>query len=201
MTPPAFRQLIGLSPSEVSASSGNTALVVIDAQGTYNTGAPLAISGIDAAQGVIAQLVDKYRKANAPVIWIQHDAGDAPIFNLKDASGDFIGDLRPQDGEKIIVKKAPSSFTGTDLHDTLQSQGIKQIVLTGYMAHVCVTGTARSGMENGYDVVIVKDAIGDRDIPSSDGKSTVSAATLVDVVSHELADAIGTVVQSVDVKA
>jgi hypothetical protein len=56
-------------------------------------------------------------------------------------------------------------------------------------------------MEFGYDVVVVKDAIGDRDIPSSDGQSTVSASTLVDVVCHELADAIGTVDQSVDVKA
>lgn len=66
---------------------------------------------------------------------------------------------------------------------------------------VCVTGTARSAMELGYDVVVVKDAVGDRDIPSSDGSTTVTASTLVDVVCHELADAIGTVVQSADVKA
>ena len=56
-------------------------------------------------------------------------------------------------------------------------------------------------MEHGYDVVIVKDGIGDRDIPSSDSQSTVSASTLVDVVCHELGDAIGTIVHSVDVKA
>ncbi|KAK4049118.1 hypothetical protein OIO90_005588 [Microbotryomycetes sp. JL221] len=201
MSPTSFRQLIGLSPSQVSASSGQTALIVVDAQGTYNSGAPLAITGIDAAQKTIAQLVTKYREAKAPVIWIQHDAGDAPIFNLKDASGDFIGDLRPNDGEKIIVKKAPSSFTATDLDETLKKHGIKQIVLTGYMAHVCITGTARSGMEHGYDVVVVKDAIGDRDVPSYDGKSVVSASTLVDTVCHELGDAIGTIVQSVEVKA
>lgn len=154
---------------------------------------------------------------------MQHTAGDgAPIFNLKDASGDFIGDLRPQDNEKIIVKQAPSSFTGTDLHETLQKLKTKQVVLTGYMAHgemarsrpeprvrahperhfaVCVTGTARSAMEHQYDTVIVKDAIGDRDVPSADGKSVVEAKTLVDVVCHELADAIGTVVHTSDVKA
>lgn len=28
-----------------------------------------------------------------------------------------------------------SSFTGTDFHEYLQSKGIKQVVLTGYMAH------------------------------------------------------------------
>lgn len=28
-----------------------------------------------------------------------------------------------------------NSFTKTDLHEHLQSKGIKQVVLTGYMAH------------------------------------------------------------------
>lgn len=37
-------------------------------------------------------------------------------------------------------------------------------------------------MEHGYDVVVVKDAIGDRDIPSLDGKSTTTASTLVEIV-------------------
>lgn len=64
-----------------------------------------------------------------------------------------------------------------------------------------MTGTARSAMELGYDVVIVKDAIGDRDIPSADGKSVVKAATLVTTVCDELADAIGTVIHAAEVKA
>jgi hypothetical protein len=55
-------------------------------------------------------------------------------------------------------------------------------------------------MEHGYDVVIVKDAIGDRDVPSVDGKSVVSASYLVDAVCSELADAIGTIVQSSEIK-
>lgn len=54
-------------------------------------------------------------------------------------------------------------------------------------------------MEHGYDVIIVKDAIGDRDIPSADGKSVVSAATLVGTVCDELADAIGTVIQASEI--
>lgn len=68
------------------------------------------------------------------------------------------------------------------------------------MSHVCVTGTARSAMELGYDVVIVKDAIGDRDVPSHDGKSTVKADDIVQMVCHELGDAIGTVIESKDIK-
>jgi hypothetical protein len=65
---------------------------------------------------------------------------------------------------------------------------------------VCVTTTARAAMEHGYDVVIVKDAIGDRDIPSLDGKSTTKAETLVEGVCTELNDFFGTVLQAKDIK-
>ncbi|KAK4702973.1 hypothetical protein P7C70_g3246, partial [Phenoliferia sp. Uapishka_3] len=211
VAPKSFRALIGLSPSTVTASSGSTALIIIDAQGTYAPSGGLAISGVEAAQKEIAGLVSVYRKnasydrdsqAGAPVIWVQHTAGSgAPVFNPDNESFDFIGDVRPKEGEEIIVKQAPSSFTGTTLHETLTKLGAKQIVLTGYMAHVCVTGTARSAMELGYDVIIVRDAIGDRDIPSADGKSVVTAASLVNTVCDELADAIGTVILSSEVKA
>ncbi|KAL8276746.1 hypothetical protein RQP46_010855 [Phenoliferia psychrophenolica] len=202
VAPKSFRTLIGLSPSTVTASAAGTALVIIDAQGTYAPTGGLAISGVEAAQKEIAGLVATYRKAGAPVIWVQHTAGaGAPVFNPDNETFDFIGDVRPKAGEEIIVKQAPSSFTGTTLQEHLQKHSIKQLVLTGYMAHVCVTGTARSAMELGYDVIIVRNAIGDRDIPSADGKSVVSAATLVNTVCDELADAIGTVIDAKDVKA
>jgi hypothetical protein len=45
-------------------------------------------------------------------------------------------------------------------------------------------------MESGYDVIVVGDAVGDRDIPG------VKGTELTKVVLAELADAIGTVVQS-----
>lgn len=61
----SFRQTIGLSPSQVDTSSGSTALLVIDAQQSYDTGAPLAITGIDEAQAVIKSLVEKYRQVSA----------------------------------------------------------------------------------------------------------------------------------------
>lgn len=67
-------------------------------------------------------------------------------------------------------------------------------MLVGYMAHVCVSTTARQGAERGFDVIVVRDAVGDRDIPG------VKAQQLVDVVLAELADAFATVVDVADVK-
>lgn len=68
------------------------------------------------------------------------------------------------------------------------------MVLVGYMAHVCVSTTAREAAQKGYDVLLVEDGIGDRDIPGLTGSEVTKA------VLAELADAFGTVVKSVDIK-
>jgi len=96
----------------------------------------------------------------------------------------------------VIKKQYPGSFTGTDLDDWIkrEGEGRKKLVLTGYMAHVCVSTTARQAAEKGYDVVLAEGAIGDRDIPGS------SAKELVRVVLAELADAFGSVVKAEDIE-
>lgn len=80
------------------------------------------------------------------------------------------------------------------MHDTLQSIGAKKIVMVGYMAHVCVSTTAREAFQKAYEVVLVEDAIGDRDIPG------VSGDDVTKVVLAELDDVFGTVVKSSDIK-
>lgn len=93
-----------------------------------------------------------------------------------------------------MKKQFPGSFTGTTLEEEIKKTGKKQVVLVGYMAHVCVSTTARQAAERGYDVVVVEDAVGDRDIPG------VKAEDLVRVVLAELGDAFATIVKAADVK-
>lgn len=66
-------------------------------------------------------------------------------------------------------------------------------MLTGYMAHVCVSTTARQAAEKGYDVLLAEEAVGDRDIPG------VSGEEVTRVVLRELGDAFGTVVKVGDI--
>lgn len=187
----SFREIIGAQPSKVSTLS--SVLIIIDAQNEYAEG-HLKVHNVDASRKVIASLLQKYRSSSAPVIHVIHDTpSGAPIFTPSTPLAAEFSELAPKDGETVIHKQAPSSFTGTELDDVLKKLGRKQIVLVGYMAHVCITGTARSGMEMGYDVVVVEDGIGDRDIPG------VKAEILVKSVLAELADAIGTVVRSADI--
>jgi nicotinamidase-related amidase len=92
----------------------------------------------------------------------------------------------------VIRKQQPSCFAGTDLDEYLGGLegGVgKKVVLVGYMAHVCVSTTARAAAERGLDVLLAADGIGDRDIPGMGGRE------LTEVALRELGDAFGTVVQ------
>jgi nicotinamidase-related amidase len=99
-----------------------------------------------------------------------------------------------QDGEETIWKLFPGAFEQTNLHNLLESWNVKKIVLVGYMAHVCVSTTAREGFQKGYEVVLVEDGISDRDIPGATGNEVTS------MVMKELGDVFGTVVKSSDIK-
>ena len=68
-------------------------------------------------------------------------------------------------------------------------------MLVGYMAHFCVSTTARTRAERGYDVIVVRDAVGDRHIPG------VKAKDLVDTALFELADGFATVLSAAEIRA
>lgn len=43
-------------------------------------------------------------------------------------------------------------------------------------AHVCISNTSRAGAELGYDVSVLSDGIGDRDIPGASAKQLVDVS-------------------------
>lgn len=94
----------------------------------------------------------------------------------------------------MIWKTHPGSFAETNLDEVLKGWGLKKLVLTGYMAHVCVSTTTRQASQRGYDVLVVQDGIGDRDLPGVKGEE------LTRVVLAELADVFATVVRSDEIQ-
>ena len=46
--------------------------------------------------------------------------------------------LEAEAGEKVIWKKHPGSYAGTDLQEWLDGEGVKKVVLVGYMVRVLV---------------------------------------------------------------
>ena len=205
----SFRDLLGIRPG--TASTSDSALIIIDAQNEYAKG-QLKVTNAESSGEAIASLLEKYRAANGKIVHVLHQTPEgAPIFTPgTELANEFTNVAAKvgareclctcliltdaQDGEETIWKQFPGSFEQTSLHDTLQSWGVKKVALTGYMAHVCVSTTAREAMQKGYEVILVEDAIGDRDIPGVKGEE------LTRVALAELADVFGTIVQSEDIR-
>jgi nicotinamidase-related amidase len=160
----------------------------------YATG-HLKTEKVDMTRVAIFNLLEKYRTAQAPIVHIVHVTPEgAPVFTPNSDMAKEFAELEPNVGEKVIGKRFISSFVGTDLDDYLKSTGKNKVVLTGYMSHVCVSSTARSASDLGYEVLVAQDGVGDRDIPGA------SAAQVVATVMAELGDSFGTIINSTDVK-
>lgn len=188
----SFRQLLGVPPS--TASPTDSALLIIDAQKEYASGF-LKVTNAEASGKVIASLLEKYRSANGKIVHILHKTPEgAPIFTPNTPLSEEFDALKAKDSEELIWKVHPGSFAETNLDEVLKGWGIKKVVLTGYMAHVCVSTTARQASQRGYDVVVVEDGIGDRDIPGVKGDE------LTKVTLAELGDVFATIVNSGEIK-
>ncbi|KAL8897179.1 MAG: hypothetical protein Q9207_007341 [Kuettlingeria erythrocarpa] len=156
----------------------NSTLILIDCQNEYDHGA-LAIHDIASSRAVIGQVLQRYRDANGDIIHVVHQTPDgAPLFTPGTELAEEWEELKPKDGEEIIKKIKPCAFSDTRLDEVLKKAGKEKIVLVGYMAHVCVSSTSRIGAELGYDVSVISDAIGDRDIPGASAPQLVEVSLL-----------------------
>ncbi|OKH87993.1 cysteine hydrolase family protein [Thalassospira sp. TSL5-1] len=143
----------------------NAALILIDAQEEYRSGM-LSLPGIKGALKNAAKLLAHWRAKGGLVVHIVHHSGPgAPIFDTEREFVTILPEVAAQEGEAIHIKNVPNSFGGTGLKESLEKAGLKNIVLAGFMTHLCVSTTARAGHEMGYGVTVVSDATATRDLP------------------------------------
>ena len=70
---------------------------------------------------------------------------------------DFHPQLKPADGEIVVIKRGVSAFAGTDLGAMFRSRGITTLVLAGIATNFVIEGTARHAVDEGYQVVVLSD--------------------------------------------
>jgi nicotinamidase-related amidase len=88
----SFRDLLGIRPG--SASTSDSALIIIDAQNEYASGA-LKVTNAEASGKVIAELLERYRAANGKLVHVLHETPDgAPIFTPGTELADEFKDVR-----------------------------------------------------------------------------------------------------------
>jgi len=190
MSSPTLRSLLALSTEPAPLSK--SALVLIDCQNTYREGV-MQLEGVEPALQECARLLERAREAGTPVIHIQHDAGAGSPYDVNAPIGQIADTVAPRAGEKVIVKSLPSSFEGTDLDAELKRLGVTDLVLAGFMTHVCVNSTARAAFNHGYRPTVVAAGTATRSIPDPRG-GDVPAAVLHAAALASLADIFAIVV-------
>lgn len=73
---------------------------------------------------------------------------------------DFHPELRPEDGEVVLLPHKGVDVFETDLPAHLERLAITHLVICGMTASLCCESTGRRAMERGYDVTFLSDAIG-----------------------------------------
>ncbi|WP_328302229.1 cysteine hydrolase family protein [Actinomycetospora sp. NBC_00405] len=186
---PTLRELTGMPATP--ASLRDSALVMIDLQNTYTRGV-MALENVEPAIDEAAALLDRARSAGIPIVHVQHDAGQGTPYDVHDEIGAIVDRVAARDGEHRIVKNFPNSFVGTDLDEYLRGAGVTNLVLAGFMTHMCVNSTARGAFSAGFAPSVVAGATATRALPGPDG--TVSAASLQAASLAAISDMFGVVV-------
>lgn len=171
-----------LTPAKLSASS----LVLIDYQNEYLSG-PIAVSGAEAAIRQARRLLDRARAGGIPVIHVVHRGRAGGLFDLEAERGKVIAELSPALGEAVVEKSLPNAFAGTTLRELLTAAGRDNIVVAGFMTHMCVSATARAALDFGYRVTVDARSCATRDLPDGQGGS-VPAELVHRIALIELSD-------------
>ncbi len=193
-TPPDPPRLLDLTRAHWRpARLDEATLLIVDAQREYADGG-LPLPGLDRVADEIAQLLAHARQSGAPIIHVVQHARQpgAAIFNPQGRFVEILPPLTPRPGETVIVKHLPNGFADTTLAPTLRATRRRQLIVVGFMTHMCVSATVRAALDHGYPCTVVAGACATRDLP--DGGGVIPAATVHRVALAALADRFAEVV-------
>jgi len=148
----------------------------------------------------VARLAEAFREAGRPVVYLAHvvkpDYSDAQFpywrlglprggnrtFITEGSWGAQIADeLKPRDGEHVVIKKGFGGFANTPLDTILRSLGVTTCVVAGVITSVCVSSTVRGAVEHNYRMILVGDAAADRNRDAHEAELKTMARTFADV--------------------
>ncbi len=146
-----------------------------------------AFADAASAIGHAEKLLARAREAGAAIVHIAHKGRPGGLFDRDAERGAIVSALAPLMDEPVIEKGLPNAFAGTDLAAQLAAIGRKDLVLAGFMTHMCISSTARAGLDLGYRITVDADSCATRDLPDGRG-GTIAAWTVNDVALVELSD-------------
>ncbi|MFT3783792.1 MAG: cysteine hydrolase family protein [Nibricoccus sp.] len=180
-----------------AARLSNSVLIIVDAQREYAEG-KIPLTGIHEAVDHIATLLARARAAGTPVIHVvQHSPKGRTVFDLESPMAEEFSALTPINGEVIVPKQLPNSFAGTTLDQQLKQIGRKDLIVVGFMTHMCISATVRAALDHGYRSTVVAECCATRDLPDGTG-GVITAAEIHRIELAALRDRFATIVSTPD---
>ena len=174
----------------------NPALIIVDMiNGFTDPDCPLGSH----CQDVVAancELLAIFRAKGLPVFFttvVYHDDKQATVFrakipalNLLQPGSHWVAvdpKMHRTDIEPLIEKQWASAFHKTDLDSQLRALGVDSLVITGLTTSGCVRASAVDGLQNNYQVVVAREAVGDRNPAAHEASLFDLGAKYADVQS------------------
>ena len=129
----------------------NTALLIVDVQNRVVEGTHQR----DVVVANIGSLVEKARREQIPVVWVQHS--DEQLARGSD-DWRIVPELAPDDAEPHVEKHYGDSFEDTTLENVLSGLGVGRLVVAGAQTDACIRSTLHGALVRGYDATLVSDA-------------------------------------------
>jgi nicotinamidase-related amidase len=175
----------------------SAALVVIDVQAGFDD-PRLGRRSNPECEGNVAALIEAWRAADRPIVFVRHDSLEDGSPLASGAPGNAFKDAVSGEPDLLVVKHVHSAFYGRpNLDGWLQDLGIGQVVICGIQTNVCCETTARMASDLGYETTFVLDATCTFDTAGPDG-SVVLAEDLMRVTAASLHGEFATVVNTAD---
>lgn len=146
----------------------SAALIVIDLQ--KGIASLPTVHPVKDIIGRAAQLARAFRESGLPVVLVnvtgaapgRTDAGPRN-FSFPADWTELVPELEQCSDDYFITKQRVGAFIGTSLDETLRGRNVTQVFVVGVATSAGVESTARSAYDYGYNVVLIVDAMTDRD--------------------------------------
>jgi len=176
------------------------ALLVIDMSlGFTSPDSPLHCD-LEGVVGAVGRLLDAARAKGLPVVYTTVSYGEGekavakafiekvPILLTLAEGSPFTGidpRLAPLPHEPVLNKLFASAFFGTSLQSLLAAHDCDSVIVTGASTSGCVRATAVDVLQNGYRLLVPREAVGDRNPAAHEQALYDIDAKYGDVVSLE----------------
>ena len=153
---------------KVELDTKKTAVIVVDMQNDFaHENGKLFVKNAKDTIPAIKNLLDRAREKGVRIIYtMDSHMKDDPEFKIWGEhtiegtwGWQIVDELKPHEDDIIIRKIRYDAFFGTPLDYILRSLGIRNLVITGTVANICVLHTAGSAALLGYKVIIPVDGI------------------------------------------